>query len=74
MILVDRRNFLRWVDGDLLIRDRKGRCLVGDHIDHEKAQAAMDRGEVIGLTNQGQVVSTMRLTPEGYVEEAMDLL
>jgi len=70
MIQVNRGDFIAWVQGDLLVRDVKGRCLVGDNQAHEDAEAAMNQGKTIGLLVNGQVVSTMRLTREGYVEEA----
>lgn len=70
MLIIDRKNFIAWTEGILLDRDEHGRvCVVGDNEIHERAVAAMDAGETIGLTVGGKIVTSMRLTDGGYEEE-----
>ena len=69
MLVVDRNSFMAWVGGALLIRDRAGSCIVGDDVRNEEAEAAMQRGETIGLSVNGRIVSTMRDIGDAYEEE-----
>lgn len=68
VISVNRADFIAWTEGELFQRDAQGRCLVGDHEDHERAQCILDTGGVVGLLVEGRLVSTIRLTEAGYVE------
>jgi hypothetical protein len=69
MITVNRMDFMAWTMGELMDRDSSGRVVIGDNINHEKAEAAMLNGETIAMVNKNkQVVSYMHLTEEGFVE------
>lgn len=67
-LAVDRGSFMAWVQGVLLDRDRSGKCLVGDHVDHEKVGKALDAGEVVLMTVGGKPFSTLKLEEGGYRE------
>jgi hypothetical protein len=68
MRLVDRQTMILYANGDYLLRDAEARCLVGDSVYAEEAEAALKRGERVGLTHRGVIVSY--LVPRGgeYVE------
>ena len=68
MIIVNRARFIVWAGGILLKRGVDARVFVGDDINHEKAQDAMDAGETIGLTQKGVIVTRMRVIDGAYVE------
>jgi hypothetical protein len=73
-IRVNRHLFMAWTEGVILDRDRKGNCLVTDHLDGKftAAEKAMDRGETIYLTDDdGKVVTRMRVEGDGYVESGV---
>jgi hypothetical protein len=69
MLLVKRGDFMAWVFGELINRDGESKVTIGDHIDHERAEEAMKNGETIGLTNQGILISKMKLVEDkGFIE------
>lgn len=68
MIIVKRGDFIAWTMGELMTRDASGNVLVGDHVDHERAEKAMENGETIGLTHKGVLVTKMRLEEDGFRE------
>ncbi len=68
MVVVNRRDFIAWTEGILLERDAMGTCRIGDREIHEKAKQALDRGETIALTEQGNIVSYMQLVVDEYLE------
>lgn len=69
-LIVDRESFIAWTQGVLLERDADGTMVVGDDIRNEQAEYALEKGETIGLTVGGKLVSTMSYDSEadGYVE------
>jgi hypothetical protein len=69
MLVVDRDSFMAWMQGILLERDAEGYVLVGDSVDNERAEDALEKGETIGLTVDGRLVSTLRDAGEEIVEE-----
>lgn len=65
---VDRDGFIAWTEGSLMER-RGNRAMVVNTTKCRKAVSAMDRGEVIGLTRDEKLVSTMCYDEtKGYVE------
>ena len=79
-IVLNRRLFMAWQEGVILeLVKGKGICLDGSPLvkDFEAAEAAMDRGETIYLTDEsGKEVTSMALEtadlPEpGYVEKEL---
>lgn len=79
-IVLSRRLFMAWQEGVILeFAKGKGICLDGSTLvkDFEAAEAAMDRGETIYLTDEaGKEVTSMALEtvdlPEpGYVEKEL---
>jgi hypothetical protein len=68
-IRVNRTAFMGWVEGDLLnVKNGKGYC--NDHIDHERAEKALERGETVELTdNEGRTITRMVPKETGYYEE-----
>jgi hypothetical protein len=58
-IIVDRANFIAYANGILLERDASGRCIVGDSLNHERAEKLLSEGHAIALTSSGVTVSTM---------------
>ena len=68
VIVVNRKDFIAWSEGTLL--DRRGDNIIslGDQVIHEKAQEALDAGETIALTINGEIVSHMKLVDEAYKE------
>lgn len=70
---VNRSNFMAWVDGDLLIRDASGKCIIRYDITHERAEKIMDEGGTIGLTDSnGIIISIMSVIDECYEEKLVD--
>jgi hypothetical protein len=69
MILVNRDDFMAWVEGVLMSRDAKGNVTVGDKEIHDRAYEALSKGEIIGLTCNDEIVTTMSLEEGGYVEK-----
>ena len=67
MFTVSRRELIAWVEGDLL-HFRKGKGIAVNEIACEKAERLMTAGETIGLTVNGKIVTTMRLTDNGFEE------
>ncbi|RLC88677.1 MAG: hypothetical protein DRJ03_02030 [Chloroflexi bacterium] len=68
---VDRTSFMAWTQGTLLDRNRDGVCVVGDNTDHEKAVQLMDAGKTVSLTQNGKILTEMRLTDNGYEENVV---
>lgn len=68
MIVVNRTDFMAWSEGTLLDRRDDKVVSLGDQVIHEKAQAAMDAGETIALTINGEIVSHMKLIDDAYKE------
>ena len=68
MIVVDRTDFIAWSEGLLL--ERKGQYItaLGDQEIHERAQEALDRGEAIALTINGEIVTNMKMIDGSYTE------
>ena len=70
---VNRANFMAWVDGDLLIRDASGKCIIGDDVAHERAEKIMDEGGTIGLTDSnGIIISMMSVVNKCYEEQLIN--
>jgi hypothetical protein len=69
-IHVDRQQFVRWTEGYLLKVDDHEYTVVNE-AQCERAVKAMERGEHVGLTVDGELVSWMRLTSAGYQEEPL---
>jgi len=69
---LNRRNFIDWSNGLLLERDKEAnvRCL--DQKLYEKAQEALDKGEVVYLCVNGKVVTQMKLEEGVYVERRVE--
>jgi hypothetical protein len=70
---LNRDLFIKWSIGTLLERDKTGKCLVLDGSDFSKqceaAEAAMDAGDTIYLTDEnGKLITKMFLTEAGYSE------
>ncbi|NIO74763.1 MAG: hypothetical protein GTN69_02455 [Armatimonadetes bacterium] len=74
MLLVDRASFIAWIQGTLLDRREDGSMVVGDDVAHERAEAALEDGETIGLTVGGRLVTTMAYDADadGYVETEVE--
>ena len=72
-IFVDRSNFIAWTQGTLLYRT-PDRMVVGDHVDHERAERILEEGGIVGLLENGKLVSTMQYDEEmdGYVEQDVE--
>jgi len=69
MIIVKRQGFMLWTQGILMDRDREGNVVIGDDTKNEEAEKALERGEEIGLTINGRLVSTMKLEDGAFVEK-----
>jgi hypothetical protein len=67
--VVPRLDFKRWTEGWLMERNKDAVVWVSDEAVFEAAMQALDAGETIYLKQRGQIVTTMRLTGKGYVEE-----
>lgn len=67
MIIVDRNSFIAYSEG-ILMDFHEGKGVVGDSLKNEEAEAAMERGETIGLMVGGELVTTMKLEDGGFVE------
>lgn len=63
-IVVDRLSFRAWTEGMLLDRGASGTCVVGDNVDHERAEDLLYEGKAIGLLVKGKLWSTMRYNNE----------
>lgn len=56
-----------WSEGRTL-ENKAGIVLLCKEPDAERAEAAMDRGETVGLTRDGVVVSHMKVKDGAYTE------
>ena len=67
MLCVDRDKFIAWVAGRFWTEGTSA----SDDEKSERAEEAMLRGETIGLTVAGVLVTTMAYDPvrDGYIEE-----
>jgi hypothetical protein len=70
LMVVDRAAFIAWCSGVLLERDGDGKCVVGDHVNHPLAEAALERGEEVGLMVDGKLFSKL-VVEGGEVVEKM---
>lgn len=68
MFCVDRQRFIDYALGDLFMNLDRNIVAHGDDIRHEEAEARMEAGETIGLTDQGVIVSTMAMEDGVFVE------
>ena len=68
--MVERDQFIAWSEGVLLDLNLLGAVVVNEAL-AEAAQAALERGEVVGLTKDGRLVSTMRLHKDAFIEEEL---
>ena len=71
MQTVDRNVFIVWTEG-FLLDFKNGKGVVVPEADCLAAQEALDRGEKIGLTRKGKIVTYMVATSDGYYEEIAD--
>jgi hypothetical protein len=70
MIKVNRGMFICWTEGILMDRDKDGNVIAVDEIRCGEAEKALNRGETIALCDVNwDVVSTLSLKAEGYIEE-----
>jgi hypothetical protein len=70
-LYLDRAAFMAWVDGTLL-DFKNGSGVVGDHVDHERAEQVLANGGRVFLTVKGRPVSEMVETQDGYHERALE--
>lgn len=71
MLIIDRESFIAWTEGVLLDRDENKKVLVGDDTKNVRAEAALQKGKIVGLTVAGKLVSMMSLEKGKYVERAV---
>jgi len=66
----DRATFMQLAEGLVMKRNRRGECIVVDHLekDFERAQRLLDKGGCVFLTMGGKTVSEMRKVDGAYVE------
>lgn len=69
--MVDRQGFINWCGGILLQRDATSYVLTPER-DCLRAEEALERGEIVGLTLYGELFSTISLTKQGYMEEKLE--
>lgn len=69
MFVVDRRGFMLWTQGIYLKRDGLEVVIVPSTA-CEAADKALRRGERIGLTEGGEIVTTMVASDGSFKEEA----
>lgn len=60
---------MAWLDGTLLERNSKGEVRVGDKVENDEAEQALQNGETVGFTVGGKLVSTMKLEGGTIVEK-----
>jgi len=68
MQTVDRVGLIAYLKGTLL-ELKKGRGIVVPEQDCMNALAALERGETIGLTTSGRIVSHAKLNNDGNIQE-----
>jgi len=72
MFKIKRWMMIRWAEGEIMERNEDS-CIVVDELACEEAERRLNIGETIGLMdNNYNVVSTLSLTDEGYVEKKHD--
>lgn len=73
MVVVDRDEFIAWVNGVLLSRDAAGRTVAVHDALCNAAEDALEKGEAVLLTTGGRVVSTIQKNDGSYVERGNPL-
>jgi len=70
-LYLDRASYMAWVDGVLL--DRRGdSVLVGDNVKHDQSEQVLREGGRVILTIDGEPVSEMIETEDGYYERELE--
>jgi hypothetical protein len=67
MFTVDRSGFIAWNGGILLKREDNNFIVVNDR-ECQEADSALERGELVGLREKGEIVSYMKLHKGTIVE------
>ncbi len=70
MFTVPRAELMAWSAG-ILLHNQRGRIFAVNELRCEEAQRLMDEGETIALTENDRIVTTMRLTENGYEENSI---
>jgi hypothetical protein len=68
MFIVDRNQFISWTQGILMDRHNDN-VLVVNSTKCQEVKNKLDMGEKIGLTINGELITTMIMTDEGYIED-----
>jgi len=63
MIIINRASFIAYTQG-VLMDFKDGTGVVGDNINHERAEEALNNGETVGLSVGGKLFSTIALDKE----------
>lgn len=66
-LYLDRASFIAWTDG-ILLEFHKGKGVVGDNINHERAEKVLKEGGRVFLTVDGKPVTELIETDEAYKE------
>jgi hypothetical protein len=69
---VSRHGFIRFLDGGLMERDGRGVVHVYDLQEHWEAEAALDAGEPVYLTQGGKIVTVLQVAGDEVVERRYD--
>lgn len=73
MFIVDRNDLISWSQGIYLLRE--GTSLIAvDEPRCEEAKKRLQKGEMIGLTINNELVSTMQLVNGCYKEKEIEVL